>query len=62
MAISGLTDHTMRPSAFGRESGMTMLCVIHEMGLAKTVANRVIFMDAGQIIEENEPEEFFNSP
>ncbi len=44
------------------ESGMTMLCVTHEMGFAKTVANRVIFMDEGQIIEENNPEEFFNNP
>jgi len=44
------------------ESGMTMICVTHEMGFAKTVANRVIFMDAGEIIEENEPEEFFNNP
>ena len=42
--------------------GMTMICVTHEMGFAKTVANRVIFMDAGQIIEQNEPEEFFNNP
>lgn len=42
--------------------GMTMICVTHEMGFAKTVANRVIFMDGGQIIEENEPEEFFNNP
>lgn len=42
--------------------GMTMIVVTHEMGFAKTVANRVIFMDAGQIIEENEPEEFFNNP
>jgi general L-amino acid transport system ATP-binding protein len=42
--------------------GMTMLCVTHEMGFAKTVANRVIFMDAGEIIEENEPEEFFENP
>ena len=42
--------------------GMTMLCVTHEMGFAKTVANRVIFMDEGQIIEENEPNEFFNNP
>lgn len=42
--------------------GMTMLCVTHEMGFARTVANRVIFMDAGQIVEENEPEEFFNNP
>ncbi|MET0083068.1 MAG: amino acid ABC transporter ATP-binding protein [Sedimenticola sp.] len=44
------------------ESGMTMLCVTHEMGFAKTVANRVIFMDGGEIIEENEPDEFFNNP
>ncbi len=44
------------------ESGMTMLCVTHEMGFAKTVANRVIFMDEGQIIEENNPEDFFNNP
>jgi general L-amino acid transport system ATP-binding protein len=43
-------------------SGMTMLCVTHEMGFARTVANRVIFMDRGEIIEENEPEEFFNHP
>ncbi len=44
------------------ESGMTMICVTHEMGFAKTVANRVIFMDGGEIIEENEPHEFFNNP
>ncbi len=44
------------------ESGMTMLVVTHEMGFAKTVANRVIFMDAGEIIEENEPNAFFNNP
>jgi general L-amino acid transport system ATP-binding protein len=44
------------------ESGMTMLCVTHEMGFARQVANRVIFMDQGQIIEENEPEEFFHNP
>ena len=42
--------------------GMTMLCVTHEMGFAKKVANRVIFMDGGEIIEENEPQEFFNNP
>ena len=41
---------------------MTMLCVTHEMGFAKTVANRVIFMDGGEIIEQNEPEEFFTNP
>ncbi|MDH2436043.1 amino acid ABC transporter ATP-binding protein [Pokkaliibacter sp. MBI-7] len=44
------------------ETGMTMLCVTHEMGFAKSVANRVIFMDGGQIVEENEPNEFFNNP
>jgi general L-amino acid transport system ATP-binding protein len=44
------------------ESGMTMICVTHEMGFARQVANRVIFMDQGQIIEENEPEAFFSDP
>lgn len=44
------------------EDGMTMICVTHEMGFAKKVANRVIFMDAGEIVEENEPNEFFNNP
>ena len=44
------------------ESGMTMLVVTHEMGFAKTVADRVIFMDAGEIIEQNEPHEFFDNP
>ncbi|QJP13114.1 amino acid ABC transporter ATP-binding protein [Starkeya sp. ORNL1] len=44
------------------EEGMTMLCVTHEMGFARQVANRVIFMDAGQIIEMNEPNEFFSNP
>jgi general L-amino acid transport system ATP-binding protein len=44
------------------EEGMTMLCVTHEMGFARQVANRVIFMDAGQIIEMNEPEAFFSHP
>jgi len=42
--------------------GMTMLCVTHEMGFARQVANRVIFMDEGEIVEQNEPEEFFNNP
>ena len=44
------------------EEGMTMIGVTHEMGFARQVANRVIFMDAGQIVEQNEPEEFFNNP
>jgi general L-amino acid transport system ATP-binding protein len=44
------------------EEGMTMLVVSHEMGFARQVANRIIFMDAGQIIEQNKPELFFNEP
>lgn len=44
------------------KEGMTMLCVTHEMGFAQAVANRVIFMDQGQIVEQNEPREFFNNP
>jgi len=42
--------------------GMTMVCVTHEMGFAKQVANRIIFMDAGEIVEENHPDEFFAHP
>ena len=42
--------------------GITMLCVTHEMGFAKAVADRVIFMDQGQIVEQTEPKEFFNNP
>ncbi|WP_372880987.1 amino acid ABC transporter ATP-binding protein [Psychromonas sp.] len=44
------------------DEGITMICVTHEMGFAKKVADRVIFMDAGQIIEENDPHEFFDNP
>ncbi len=44
------------------EEGMTMLCITHEMGFARTVANRVIFMDEGEIVEENAPSEFFDNP
>ena len=44
------------------QDGMTMLCVTHEMGFAREVANRIVFMDAGQIIEANEPNEFFANP
>ncbi len=44
------------------EEGMTMLCVTHEMGFARQVANRVIFMDQGQIVEQNTPAEFFDNP
>ena len=42
--------------------GITMLCVTHEMGFARSVADRVIFMDHGQMVEENTPDEFFNHP
>lgn len=42
--------------------GITMVCVTHEMGFAREVADRVIFMDGGKLIEENTPEEFFNNP
>ena len=42
--------------------GITMICVTHEMGFAKAVADRVIFMDQGQIVEQNTPTEFFNNP
>jgi general L-amino acid transport system ATP-binding protein len=44
------------------ESGMTMLVVTHEMGFADRVADRIIFMDEGQIVEQNVPQEFFNNP
>jgi general L-amino acid transport system ATP-binding protein len=44
------------------EDGMTMLCVTHEMGFARQVADRVIFMDDGQIVEANSPKEFFSNP
>ncbi|MEY8120238.1 amino acid ABC transporter ATP-binding protein [Falsihalocynthiibacter sp. BN13B15] len=44
------------------EDGMTMVCVTHEMGFARQVADRVIFMDKGKIVEENTPEEFFDNP
>ena len=42
--------------------GMTMICVTHEMGFARSVADRVIFMDEGQIVEQNTPAEFFSHP
>ena len=44
------------------EDGMTMLVVTHEMGFARQVANRIVFMDQGQIVEANVPEEFFHHP
>jgi len=44
------------------EEGMTMVCVTHEMGFARRVADRVIFMDEGEIVEQNEPQTFFDNP
>jgi ABC-type polar amino acid transport system ATPase subunit len=44
------------------EQGTTMICVTHEMGFAREVADRVIFMDAGKIVEQAPPEEFFGAP
>ena len=44
------------------EDGMTMICVTHEMGFAQAVTNRVIFMDQGQIVEQNAPAKFFRNP
>ena len=44
------------------EEGMTMICVTHEMAFARQVANRVVFMDAGEIVEAGDPSEFFDSP
>ncbi|MFQ5759687.1 MAG: amino acid ABC transporter ATP-binding protein, partial [Acidiferrobacterales bacterium] len=42
--------------------GMTMICVTHEMGFARSVANNIAFMDRGEIVETNPPSEFFNNP
>ena len=44
------------------EDGMTMICVTHEMGFAKRVADKIVFMDAGEIIEEAPPAAFFSQP
>jgi len=44
------------------ETGVTMICVTHEMGFAKAVADRAIFMDQGEVIEENQPAQFFEKP
>jgi ABC-type polar amino acid transport system ATPase subunit len=44
------------------KEGMTMICVTHEMGFARSVADRIIFMDLGEIVEEAAPEEFFDNP
>jgi general L-amino acid transport system ATP-binding protein len=44
------------------KSGMTMICVTHEMGFARSVANRMVFFDGGQLIEEGTPDQIFNNP
>nr|WP_313949244.1 amino acid ABC transporter ATP-binding protein [Leptolyngbya sp. FACHB-261] len=44
------------------ETGMTMVCVTHEMGFARSVADKVVFFDRGTIVEQNTPEDFFNNP
>ena len=44
------------------KSGMTMICVTHEMGFARQVADRIVFMADGEIVEQSSPEEFFNNP
>ena len=56
--IKEVLDTMVEPA----EGGMTMICVTHEMGFARKVADRVIFMDAGQIFEQDKPEAFFNNP
>ncbi|TAL77861.1 MAG: amino acid ABC transporter ATP-binding protein [Burkholderiaceae bacterium] len=48
--------------SLAKDSGMTMLCVTHEMGFARQVADRVIFMDEGRIVEQNTPDAFFDHP
>lgn len=49
-------------TALARDDGMTMLCVTHEIGFARAVADRVVFMDKGSIVEEGKPQQFFSSP
>ena len=44
------------------QDGMTMLCVTHEMGFARAVADRILFMDQGEIVEDSEPADFFDAP
>ena len=56
--INEVLDVMIEPAG----QGITMLCVTHEMGFARSVADRVIFMDQGQIVEQNTPTEFFNNP
>jgi general L-amino acid transport system ATP-binding protein len=48
--------------SLAEDSGVTMICVTHEMGFARRIADRVIFMDGGEIVEQNSPELFFDNP
>jgi len=56
--ISGVLDVMVELA----EDGMTMICVTHEMGFARKVADRIVFMDHGEIVEIADPETFFNNP
>jgi ABC-type polar amino acid transport system ATPase subunit len=58
-AKSGIEAEVMKELA---KAGMTMVCVTHEMGFAKEVANRVVFMADGKILEEGTPDEIFTAP
>ena len=48
--------------SLAREAGMTMICVTHEMGFARAVANRMVFFDHGMIVEEGPPQQIFEAP
>jgi general L-amino acid transport system ATP-binding protein len=48
--------------SLAEDSGVTMICVTHEMGFARRIADRVIFMDGGEIVEQNAPDLFFDKP
>jgi len=61
-AIEALLDLMLDTMVSFAEEGMTMICVTREMGFARQVANRLVFMDAGQIVEVNVPDAFFHAP
>ena len=65
--VSYIIGHCMEVGYFempkgGSDDGMTMVVVTHEMGFAREVATRVLFMDGGNIVEQNEPHQFFANP
>ena len=60
--VRHLVAHVLDVMVELANDGMTMICVTHEMGFARQVADRVIFMDDGEIVEENAPEAFFSNP